>query len=137
MPTEDKWKANMEKVAFSQQFPGLVLNWDVCRGKTIQSVIPLTGKQGAAVIVFTDASFIIVPPLAPEPWAIGQALVDARAQLEPAHQAAYGEYDRLVKKDKEALRYARLEKILGAIQNNLVQIPELKDRLKELVKDWK
>lgn len=137
MPTEDKWKANMEKVAFAQQFPGLVLDWNSCAGKTIRSVIPLTGKPGAMVIVFTDASFTIVPPLAPEPWAIGQALVDARVQLEPTHQAAYVEYDRLVKKDKDALRTARLEKILGAIQNNLEQIPELKDRLKELVKEWK
>ncbi|UVT20933.1 MAG: hypothetical protein H8K03_03185 [Nitrospira sp.] len=127
----------MEKVAFAQQFPGLVLNWNACEGKTIRAVIPLTGKPGAAVVVFTDASFTIVPPLTPEPWAVGQALVDARAQLEPAHQAAFAEYDQLARKDKEALRTARLEKILGAIQNNLAQIPELKDRLKELVKEWK
>jgi hypothetical protein len=137
MPTEDKWKANMEKVAFAQQFPGLLLSWNDCAGKTIHAVIPLTGKPGAAVLVFTDASFTIVPPLAPEPWAIGQALVDARSQLEPTHQAAYTEYDRLVKRDKETLRIARLEKILGAIHNNLEQIPELKDRLKELMKEWK
>ena len=136
MPTEDKWKANMEKVAFAQQFPGLVLGWHGCEGKTIRTVLPLTGKPGAMVIVFTDASFAIVPPIAPEPWAIGQALVDARAQLEPAHPAAYAEYDRLVKKDKEALKTARLEKIVGAIHNNLEQIPELKERLKALVKEW-
>lgn len=137
MPTEDKWKANMEKVAFTQRFPGLVLTWNACEGKTIQHIIPLTGKPGAAVIVFSDASFTVVPPLAPEPWALGQALIDARVHLEPAHQTAYVEYDRLAKKDKEALRAARLEKILGAIQNNLEQIPEIKERLKELVKEWK
>jgi len=127
----------MEKVAFTQQFPGLLLDWKSCEGKTIRFVLPLTGKPGAAVVVFTDATFTVVPPLAPEPWALGQALIDARLQLEPTHQSAYAEYDRLVKKDKDALRSARLEKILGAIQNNLDQIPELKDRLKELVKEWK
>ena len=58
-------------------------------------------------------------------------------QLEPEHPAAYMEYDRLAKKDKDALKTARVEKILGAIHNNLEQIPELKDRLKELVKEWK
>lgn len=137
MPTEDKWKANMEKVAFARQFPGLLLNWNDCENKTIRAIIPLTGKPGAAVMVFTDASFTIVPPLAPEPWAIGQALVDARTQLEPTHQAAYAEYDRLAKNDKDALRHARLEKIIGAIHNNIEQIPELKDRLKELIKEWK
>ncbi len=126
----------MQKVAFAQQFPGLLLSWQACQGKTIRAVLPLTGKPGAMVIVFTDATFAIVPPLAPEPWAIGQALIDARAQLESAHRTAYEEYDRLAQKDREALRSARLEKILGAIHNNLEQIPELKDRLKELVKEW-
>lgn len=127
----------MQKVAFSQQFPGLLLSWQACEGKTVRAVLPLTGKPGAMVIVFADASFTIVPPLTPEPWAIGQALVDARAHLESAHRTAYEEYDRLAQKDREALRNARLEKILGAIQNNLEQIPELKDRLKELVKEWR
>ena len=127
----------MQKVAFAQQFPGLLLTWQACEGKTIRAVLPLTGKPGAMVIVFADASFTIVPPLAPEPWAIGQALVDARPQLEAVHRTAYEEYDRLAQKDREALRNARLEKIVGAIHNNLEQIPELKDRLKELVKEWK
>ena len=137
MPTEDKWKANLEKVAFTKRFPGLTPDWQACEGKTVEAVIPLTGKPGASVIVFTDGSFTVVPPLSPEPWELGQALVDARKQLEPKHREAYKEYDRLAKKDKEALRLARLEKILGAIQNNVEQIPELKDRLKELVKEWK
>lgn len=137
MPADDKWKANMEKVAFTQRFPGLLLDWQSCEGRTVRSVVPLTGKPGAAVVVFTDATYTIAPPLAPEPWALGQALVDARTQLEPSHPAAYAEYDRLVKKDKDALKSARMEKILGAIHNNAEQIPELKDRLKELVKEWK
>lgn len=137
MAVEEKWKANQEKVAFTKQFPGLTLDWKACEGKTVQAVIPLTGRQGAAVVVFTDGSFTVVPPLAPEPWELGQALVDARAHLEPKHTTAYVEYDRLAKKDKDALKSARLEKIVGAIQNNLEQIPELKDRLKELVKEWK
>jgi len=137
MSVEEKWKANQEKVAFTKQFPGLTLDWNTCEGKTVLAVIPLTGRQGAAVVVFSDGAFTVVPPLAPEPWELGQALVDARAQLEPKHKAAYVEYDRLAKKDKDALKSARLEKIVGAIQNNLEQIPELKDRLKALVKEWK
>ena len=137
MPTEDKWKANLEKVAFTKRFPGLLQEWQTCQGKTIEAVVPLTGKQGAAVLIFADGSYVIVPPLAPEAWELGQALIDARRLLEPKHRDAYQEYDRLAAKDKEALRSARLEKILGAIQNNLEQIPELKDRLKALVKEWK
>lgn len=126
----------MEKVAFMRQFPGLTLDWKACECKTIETVIPLTGKPSASVIVFTDGSFTIAPLLAPEPWELGQALLDARQYLEPKHREAYADFDRLSKKDKDALRSARLEKIIGAIQNNLEQIPELKDRLKELVKEW-
>ena len=57
--------------------------------------------------------------------------------LEPRHQAAYVEYDRLAKQDTDALKSARADKIMGAIENNLEQIPELKDRLKALVKEGK
>ena len=137
MAVEEKWKANLEKVAFMKQFPGLLGNWEALADKTIKAVIPLKGKQGAAVLVFTDGTFTIVPPMAPEPYELGEALTVARALLEPAHQTAYIEYDRLAKKDKDVLMSARADKILGAIQNNLEQIPELKDRLKELVKEWK
>jgi hypothetical protein len=137
MAVEEKWKANLEKVAFMKQFPGLLGNWEVLEGKTIKAVIPLKGKQGAAVLVCTDGSFTIVPAMAPEPYELGEALVVARTLLEPVHRTAYVEYDRLVKKDRDALKSARVDKILGAIQNNLEQHPELKDRLKELVKEWK
>jgi len=137
MSLQEKWKANLEKVAFMKQFPGLLGTWGALVGKTVEAVIPLKGKQGAAVLVCSDGTFTIVPPMAPEPYELGEALVVARAVLEPAHQAAYVEYDRLVKKDKDALKSARVEKILGAIHNNLEQFPELKDRLKELVKEWK
>jgi len=137
MAVEDKWKANLDKVAFMKQFPGLLGNWEALAGKTIKAVIALKGKQGAAVLVCTDGAFTIVPPMAPEPYELGEALGVARMILEPTNQAAYVEYDRLVMKDRDALRSARVEKILGAIHNNLEQMPELKDRLRELVKEWK
>lgn len=136
MAAEDKWKANSAKVAFTKQFPGLMLEWSGCEGKTIRAVVPLTGKQGGAVVVFTDGSYTIVSPVNPEAWEFGQALIDARRHLEPLHRDAYVEFDRLSRQDREALRAARLEKIIGAIENNLEQIPELKDRLKRLMKDW-
>jgi len=137
MAVEEKWKANLEKVAFMKQFPGLLGSWEAMTGKTIKAVTPLKGKQGAAVLVCTDGTFTIVPAMASEPYELGEALAVARTLLEPAHQAAYVEYDRLVKNDKDALKSARVEKIIGAIHNNLEQHPELKDRLKELVKEWK
>jgi len=137
MAVEEKWKANLEKVAFMKQFPGLLGNWEALNGKTVETVIPLKGKQGAAAIIFTDGTFTIAPPMVTEPYELGETLAVARTLLEPKHQAAFVEYDRLVKKDKAALKSARADKIIGAIENNLAQIPELKDRLKALVKEWK
>lgn len=137
MATEDKWKANLEKVAFMKQFPGLLGSWEALKGKTVEAVIPLKGKQGSAAIICSDGSFTVAPPMMTEPYELGETLTTGRALLEPSHRTAYAEYDRLAQKDKEALKSARLEKILGAIENNLEQIPELKDRLKALVKEWK
>ncbi|MER3422530.1 MAG: hypothetical protein C4293_04140 [Nitrospiraceae bacterium] len=137
MPVEEKWKANQAKVAFMKQFPGLITAWERVSGKTIAAIVPIPSKKEAAVLVFSDGSFAVAPPPAPEPWELGEALNAARHLLEPRHAEAYAAYDRLVSTDKEALRAARLEKILGAIQNNLEQIPELKNRLRQLVKEWK
>jgi len=134
---EEKWKANMEKVAFMKQFPGLTWSWEQLQGKTIEVVTPLLSKPGAATLTFTDGAFVVAPPLDPQPQELGESLRTARPALEPKHQDAYREYDRLVKKDRDALKAARLEKIVGAIQNNLEQIPELKDRLRQLVNEWK
>ena len=137
MGTEEKWKANMEKVAFMKQFPGLAFHWEQCAGKTIESVTPLPSKPGFATLVFTDGSFIVAPQVETQPKELGEGLNTARTSLEARHPEPYKEYDRLVQQDKDATRAARLEKIIGAIQNNLEQIPELKDRIRQLVKDWK
>jgi hypothetical protein len=136
MTAEDKWKANLEKVAFMKQFPGLLGSWETLKGKTIETVIPLKGKQGAAAIICTDGTFLVAPPMATEPYELGETLTVGRSVLEPKHGNAYREYDRLAKKDKDAQKQARLEKIIGAIENNLEQIPELKERLKALVREW-
>lgn len=137
MAVEEKWKANFAKVEFMKRFPGLFVTWEQAKGKTLEGVVSLPSKPGAAVLVFTDGAFTIASPLGPEPWQLTEGLAAARPALEPKHREAYAEYDRLAHIDKEALRTARLEKIIGAIHNNLELIPELKDRLRELVKQWK
>lgn len=137
MAVEEKWKANLEKVAFMKRFPGLLAEWTALEHKSVEAVIPLRGKQGAAAIIFHDGTFAIAPPMSVEPYELGETLQRARTYLERNHPDAYAEYDRLVRKDQDALKAARLEKIVGAIRNNLEQIPELKDRLKRLVEEWK
>lgn len=137
MNPDAKWKANLDKVAFMKQFPGLIAGWKETMGKTVKAIVPLKSKPEEVLVVFSDGSFLLAPPHTPEPWELTDALPEARAVLEPYHREAYAEYDRLAATDREATRMARMEKILGAIKNNLEQIPELKDRIKALVKEWK
>ena len=137
MPVDDKWKANMEKVAFMKAFPGLLHHWEQLAGKTVEAVLPLKSKAGSAALICNDGSFVVVPALSAEPYELGEALQAGRGHLESRHPEAYTGFDHLLKKDKQAQRTARLENILGAIRNNVEQIPELKDRLAQLVKEWK
>ena len=133
---EEKWKANQAKVAFLKQFPGLIQCWEETLGQSIQSIIPLNSDSPHVVLEFSDGSFAIAPPLETEPKFLREGIETARSALEPRHSEAYIQYDRLTEQDKEASQKARLENILGAIQNNLDQIPELKDRICSLVKKW-
>lgn len=134
---EAKWKATQTKVSFLKKFPGLLQSWEKLVGRTVQSVTPLKSKPGGAVLVCTDGSFVVIPPLAPEPRDLKEGIVSARSTLESSHPNAYIEYDRLAHLDKEATRIVRMENILGAIHTNLEQIPELKNRIRLLVKEWK
>ena len=56
MPADEKWKANMEKVAYIKTFPALLHHWEQLAGKTIEAVTPLKSKAGAAAVVFTEGS---------------------------------------------------------------------------------
>ena len=133
---EDKWKANQDKVAYLKQFPGLVTSWEETVGQSVTTVTPLRNQPGTAVLTFSNDRFAVVAPLAPEPRALSEGIPAIRSHLESIHPEAYAHYEDLAAKDREATRQARLNNIIGAIHNNLEQIPELKDRLRSLVKDW-
>ena len=133
---EEKWKTNQAKVVFIKKFPGLLQSWEETLGQPVQSIIPLNSDAPRVVLEFPDGSFAIAHPLETEPKFLREGIETARSTLELRHPEAYIQYDHLAKQDKEASRNARLENILGAIQNNLDQIPELKERIRLLVKKW-
>ncbi|MDC4226183.1 MAG: hypothetical protein MPW15_18505 [Candidatus Manganitrophus sp.] len=70
-----------------------------------------------------------------EPADLIAALLAARPFLESHHGKAYETLDQYISSDKETQRMARLENIMGAIRNNLPQIPELKDELRRFLDD--
>ena len=138
MAVEEKWKANLEKVAFMKQFPGLLGNWDGLDGKNHRGRHPAQGQTGSRRAgVHRWHLYHRAPDGDRSHTSWARPWQWHGRSSNPRIETAYVEYDRLVKKDKDALKSARVEKILGAIHNNLEQIPELKDRLKELVKEWK
>ena len=132
---EAKWKANQEKVAFLKQFPGLLRSWDEMAGHAVTSVTSIEQSE-AKVLMLDNGSFAIVPPLAPEPQQLRDGLTAVETHLRALYPDAYREYEALAGRDREATRMARLENILGAIHNNLQDIPELKERIRSLVKKW-
>ena len=135
--TEAKWKANQAKVAFLTQFPGLMKSWNNTVGLTLQTVTPLKTNPEMVVLEFSKGSFLVTAAPTVEPRDVTDGLKVARSVLEPFHREAYETLDQLTEVDQEAARIARLENILGAIQNNLEHIPELKQRIISLVKEWK
>ena len=136
MNNEAKWKANQDKAAFLKQFPGLVRVWEDVEGQTVESVISLKVSTPFAVIIFSNGQFAISHAPETEPKYLREGVETARTALEAVHPEAFAQYDDLADRDKSATREARLENILGAIHNNVEQIPELKDRIRSLVKEW-
>jgi len=132
---EAKWKANQEKVAFLKQFPGLLRSWDEIAGHTVTSVTPIE-QSDATVLLFENGSFAIVPPLAPEPRQLRDGITAVQTHLRVLYPDAYRQYEALAQLGREATRVARMENILGAIHNNVDDLPELKDRIRTLVKKW-
>jgi diglucosylglycerate octanoyltransferase len=136
MGNEDKWKANLRKVAFLKSLPGWLSSWEQGIGATIEHVLPIPEHTPHTVLLLSRGRFAVTPPVHDEPQIVTAGLLSARPHLEPVYPRAFEEYDHLARLDQEAGRTARLENIMNAIDNNLERIPELKTRLQELVKKW-
>ena len=134
MYIEKKWKANLEKVSFAKGFPGLIRQWEDVVGQSVLAIVPIDGKPDL-VLIFEGGKFAFISPMEPQPAELLAGLAAARPYLEPYHQAAYETLDRFSQDDREMQRMARLENIVGAIRNNLAQIPELKETLRKLLEE--
>lgn len=81
-----------------------------------------------------DGFFTVAPKIDPIIHQILEGIQSLRPELEPRLPEAYRQLDEKVAMDKEVTRKARLEKILGAIQNNMAEIPELKEEITKLIR---
>lgn len=131
-----KWDANQAKVAFLQSLSWILGSWEDTIGRTIEQVISIPEIPHSVVLIFSDGSMIVAPHPISEPQTLTKGFLAARHALEPRHPETFATYDQLDHRDKEASRTARLHNILGAIRNNIEQIPELKRHLRALVDEW-
>jgi len=128
MNIQNKWQANKDKVAFAKAFPGMLPAWRAAAGKAVAQVVAV---EGGDLVIFTDGTFLPAFPM--EPAALIAALLKARPWLEPHDPAAYAELDEKIATDRELTRQARLSNIMGAIQNNIGQIPEIEGALEQFL----
>lgn len=134
MEPQEKWQANMQKVAFAKQFPGLLHDWAEAKGKRIASIVPLAGRPGQ-VILFDDRTFLVAGLLDPEPADLLNGIAAAEEQLRAWYPDACARLTVLKEKDARLTRQARQEKILGAIRHNARSLPGLKEAIAKLLKE--
>lgn len=129
--SEQALELRREKSEYAAAFPGLLRDWREARGKSVEAVC---GTGRASVLVFGDGSFIVGEPGPAGAEELLQALDSAHAVLGRHAPDAVKELDRRIGAEREAIRLARMEKVLGAVETNLPQIPELREQLLLLLK---
>jgi diglucosylglycerate octanoyltransferase len=134
MPTthysEAALERRREKFAYAEEFPGLLKEWREVAGKTVEAVAV---AEEARVVLFTDGCFLVARPgpAAGEP--LMAAIESVREALRKHRPEALDQLDRLAASEREAMRLARMEKVLGAVETNLPQVPELREELRRLL----
>lgn len=130
--TEEKWKINREKNEFARTIPCKV-SPDMHLKVLFKTVLP--SKKSIELCIYENHTFSLSDPNAFDDAQLVLETVEiVRPYIEKYYPEFYQEYDKWVLLDKEATKKARLEKILGAIANNMAEIPELKDEIIKLGK---
>lgn len=131
----EKHRANAELVEFAKNFTGLQTDIASLVGKEIISVIDIP-TTNSKILIFSDKSFIIHNALQIAPKDIILGLNELLScNMELPYTQDFMRYQELLQKDYELTKMARTENILGAITNNIKQIPELHSLIPELLSE--
>jgi hypothetical protein len=131
MHAEEAMEKRKARLAFVRDFPGRLESWAEAAGKRVAQVH--TGPNATSLILFHDGTFLVTGAWAGPPDDLQTLLLDARSVIEPFQPAAYAQLDMFRGEEAEAMRLGRMEKVVGAVQNNLTQIPELRAALLALL----
>jgi len=130
--TEEKWKINRQKNDFARTIPCKIEPDNNL--KTIYKTFLPSAKNVELCIYENNTFSLSQSNTFDDAQLVIESIEIVRPYLEKHYPDFYQEYDKWVLLDKEATRKARLEKILGAIANNMAEIPELKDEIIKLGK---
>lgn len=124
---ENKWRINREKNAFAKKLREFSLT------EQQPNQVEVSLNEPCDVKAYTDGTLWLsdknVWDNPEKTWII---INELRDWLELYHPDYLEKLDQWKAKDKEAARQARLAKIMGAIGNNLDDLPELKDEILKL-----
>ncbi len=141
MEPQEKWQANMEKVAFAKRFPGLLHDWTEAKGKRIVSIVPLSSAEGGSgggrpgqVILFDDRTFLVAGLVDPDPADLIHGLFAAETPLREWYPDAFAKLVDLRERDEQLTQQARVEKIASAIRHN-AGLPGLQAAVARVLKD--
>lgn len=134
MYSEQKWEASEAKTRFAKSFPGLETDADLARSKTPQATFTLP-SNGVKLILYTDNTFCFEPLNLNDVPLLLTALRESRPYLSALYSDAFQRLDELTAHDAELSRLSKMEKLLGAIVNNSLEIPALYHLVQKQLED--
>ncbi|MFN3393563.1 MAG: hypothetical protein ACK41G_05680 [Candidatus Thermochlorobacter sp.] len=134
MYSEQKWEASEAKTRFAKSFPGLETDADLARSKTPQATFRLP-SNGVKLILYTDNTFCFEPLDLNDVPLLLTALRESRPYLSALYPDAFQRLDELSARDAELSRLSKMEKLLGAIVNNSLEIPALYHLVQKQLED--
>jgi hypothetical protein len=134
MYSEQKWEASEAKTRFAKHFPGLVPQKRLDGSVEVEKTIMLP-SNGVRLLLYTDRTFCFDPLDLDDARMLLYALRESRPYLYTFYPEAFDELDALTARDAELSRLSKMEKLLGAIVNNSLEIPALYELVQKQLDD--
>lgn len=134
MYSEQKWAASEAKTRFAKAFPGLELDEARAKSKDVQATFALP-SNGVKLLLYADNTFRFDPLDLNDAPLLLTALRESRPYLAALYPDAFQTLDELTARDAEISRLSKMEKLLGAIVNNSLEIPALYHLVQKQLED--
>lgn len=132
--TSDKWQVNRRKNEITLELKELLPAQKPSQ-KPINQIFLEKGEEKHELFIYDGGMIDLNDPSLLDDPAIRLSVMDqARPYLQPLYPDWYQTFDDLKQRDYQLTQEARLEKILGAIANNIDEVPGLEAEIIKLGK---